>query len=135
MQKRAALFTALFSELLAHGQNHLGTARFCLPPTITSGVEVGPVDPGATTTQHIRCCRHGVSNLIWVTVVKSTHADYLHSTELQPNRRRKAAAQRALLLTKTYSDFIVLFILMTGKKGYQRLTDQRQLTLQIMEPP
>lgn len=37
MQKRAALETALFLSLSLNGQNHLGTARFCLLPMTPPG--------------------------------------------------------------------------------------------------
>lgn len=63
-------------ELVAQWTEPFGDGAVLSAADDTSGVEVDPVDPGATTTQHTRCCRHVLSNLIWVTAVKSTSAKF-----------------------------------------------------------
>ncbi|CCB67433.1 protein of unknown function [Hyphomicrobium sp. MC1] len=51
------------------------------------------------------------------------------------NQKRARGPPTVGLLTKTYSESIVLFILMTARTGYQRGIRQCQQTLQILWSP
>jgi len=76
-------------ELVAQWTEPFGDGAVLSAADDTSGVEVDPVDSGATTTQHTRCCRRVLSNLIWVTAVKSTSAKF-HAARATTQRPRPA---------------------------------------------
>jgi hypothetical protein len=69
-EKRAVGNTALFLSLSLATEPY-GDGAVLPFADETSGVEADPVNSGATTTQHARCCRHHSSNLIWPLSVKS----------------------------------------------------------------